>query len=186
MKKVISILAAVLIISLSVIPAFAESVESPSPTKANYNVVVIPTEGGTATYTYDTEVKDDGTQTVTIHAVPDEGYEFVRWDIEGATPRGGTPEDPDLTFLIGADITVTPHFVKTGEAETQPATKGGDEKGTTPEGGKPSPSGDKSYVDGGSKSPQTGSNDVVTFAVLSVVALALVSTVVIAKKSSKK
>lgn len=185
MKKVISILAAVLIISLSVIPAFAESVESPSPTKANYNVVVIPTDGGTATYTYDTEVKDDGTQTVTIHAVPDEGYEFVRWDIEGATPRGGTPEDPDLTFLIGADITVTPHFVKSGEAETQP-TKGGDEKGTTPEGGKPSPSGDKNYVDGGSKSPQTGSNDVVTFAVLSVVALALVSTVVIAKKSSKK
>ncbi len=180
MKKVIAILAAVLIVSLSIIPAFAEVVDSPKPTKANYNITVIPTEGGTASYTYDTEVREDGMQTVTIHAVPDEGYEFAGWDIQGATPRGGNPNDPDLTFNIGDDIKVTPKFVKKG---VEPATKGGSE-GT--DGKKGSPSDSSSYVDKGSKSPQTGSNDVVAFVAISVVALAIVSAAVVAKKTSKK
>ena len=189
MKKVISVLAAILILSLSVIPAFAESVNSPSPTKGNYSVTIVPSEGGTATYTYDTGVDEDGFQTVTIHAVPNDGYKFIGWSIDGAVPRGGNPDDPDLTFRIGDDIKVTPKFEKVGTPDD--GSKDGTDKGEKGDSGKTDGNngskGNKgSYVDNGSKYPQTGSDDAVTFVVHSVVALTLASAVVVAKKTSKK
>lgn len=189
MKKVISILAAVLIISLSVMPAFAESVESPSPTKGNYNVTIVevPDEGGSASFTYDTPIRDDGYQTITLSAVPEDDYEFAGWTISGEGGNGGTasikpallavfgganPSDSDLksaelTIDINHDIVATAKFQKK-------------------DGSTPSKDDSKKTIDDGSKSPQTGANDVVTFAILSVIALALVSTVVVVKKTSKK
>lgn len=165
--------------ALSVMPVFAEDVKSPEPSKkANYNITVVPTDGGTATYTYDTEVGEDGFQTVTITALPDDGYEFIGWSIDGADPRGGDPTDPTLTFKIADDITVVPKFKKTTNPSepTQNTTKKPVVKPTNP--GK--------HIDNGSKSPQTGSGDVVSFAALSFIALAMVSAVVIARKTSKK
>ena len=166
MKKVISILAAVLILSLSVVPAFAESVNSPAPTKGNYNIKIDPTDGGSATFEYESEIDEDGNQKIKVHAIPDDGFEFDGWVVDGGNVTGDL-SDPDATLK--------PTCKKKGVTPTEAPT----EK-------KSSPSDKGSHVDNGSKSPQTGSNDVVTFAVLSVVALALASAVVVAKKTSKK
>lgn len=174
MKKVISILAAVLILSLSIVPAFAESVNSPAPTKGNYNIKIDSTDGGSATFEYESEVDEDGNQKIKVHAIPDDGFEFDGWVVDGGNVTGDL-SDPDAVLTVSSDARLKPTFKKKGVTPTEAPT----EK-------KSSPSDKGSHVDNGSKSPQTGSNDVVTFAVLSVVALALASAVVVAKKTSKK
>lgn len=172
MKKVIAILAAVLLVSLSAMPAFAATVYSPQPTRANYNVVVNVVDGGSGTYTIIKVVDDNGDETIQLSAITNDGYEFTGWTVEGDAT--GDLSDPNATFVVKGDVVFTPNFKSTG---VEPTTSK-----VTPT-NKPTPSKD---VDKGDKSPQTGSNDAFAFVALSVVALALVSTAVIAKKTSKK
>ncbi len=172
MKKVIAILAAVLLVSLSVMPAFAATVYSPEPTRANYNVVVNVVDGGSGTYTIIKVVDDNGDETIQLSAITNDGYEFTGWTVEGDAT--GDLSDPNATFVVKGDVVFTPNFKSTG---VQPTT------GKVTPTNKPTPSRD---VDKGDKSPQTGSNDAFAFVALSVVALALVSTAVVAKKTSKK
>ena len=81
MKKVLSIaIAAVMLIAVSVLPAFADSVNSPGSSKANYVIHIIDYEGGHAVSEYKTDVDESGKQTVAITGIPDEGYEFTKWD----------------------------------------------------------------------------------------------------------
>ena len=53
MKKALTVLIAVLLIAVSAMPAFAESVNSPTPTKGNYNVnISVGEDIGTVTYDF--------------------------------------------------------------------------------------------------------------------------------------
>ena len=152
MKKVLAILAAVIIIVVSVVPAFAESVDSPTPTKANYQITIIPGDGGGEfNFEYKTPVNDDGTQTVHFSADPDDGYEFAGWTFEGDYTLLGDPSNPEIDVLAKGDIKAYPKFVKSGSKDTS--------TDKTPE-----------KVDTSSKSPKTGSADYV-YAGIAFVAL---------------
>ena len=156
MKKVLAILAAVIIIVVSVVPAFAESVDSPTPTKANYQITIIPGDGGGEfNFEYKTPVNDDGTQTVHFSADPDDGYKFAGWTFEGDYTLLGDPSNPEIDVLTKGDIKAYPKFVKIGSGDD----KGNSSTNKTPE-----------KVDTSSKSPKTGSADYV-YAGIALVAL---------------
>ena len=170
MKKVLAILAAVIIIVVSVVPAFAESVDSPTPTKANYQITIIPGDGGGEfNFEYKTPVNDDGTQTVHFSANPDDGYEFAGWTFEGDYTLLGDPSNPEIDVLTKGDIKAYPKFVKIGD------DNGGSKKSDTKD----------TKVDTGTKSPKTGYS-VYTFAAISVASLAVVGLIILAKKRSSK
>ena len=150
MKKTFAILIAVLLIAVSVMPAFA--VDSPKPTTANYQITIIPGDGGGEfNFEYKTPVNDDGTQTVHFSADPDDGYEFAGWTFEGDYTLLGDPSNPEIDVIARGDIKAYPKFVKIGSKD-----KGTDK---TPE-----------KVDTSSKSPKTGSADYV-YAGIAFVAL---------------
>lgn len=150
MKKTFAILIAVLLIAVSVMPAFA--VDSPTPTTANYQITIIPGDGGGEfNFEYKTPVNDDGTQTVHFSADPDDGYEFAGWTFEGDYTLLGDPSNPEIDVIARGDIKAYPKFVKIGSKD-----KGTDK---TPE-----------KVDTSSKSPKTGSADYV-YAGIAFVAL---------------
>ena len=153
MKKTFAILIAVLLIAVSVMPAFA--VDSPKPTTANYQIVIIPGDGGgDFNFDYKTPVDDNGNQTVHFSANPDDGYEFAGWTFEGDYTLLGDPSNPEIDVIAKGDIKAYPKFVKIGDKET--GDKGTDK---TPE-----------KVDTSSKSPKTGSADYV-YAGIAFVAL---------------
>ena len=150
MKKTFTILIAVLLIAFSVTPAFA--VDSPAPTTANYQITIIPGDGGGEfNFDYKTPVDDNGNQTVHFSADPDDGYEFAGWTFEGDYTLLGDPSNPEIDVIAKGDIKAYPKFVKIGSKD-----KGTDK---TPE-----------KVDTSSKSPKTGSADYV-YAGIAFVAL---------------
>ena len=139
-----------MLIAFSVTPACA--VESPKPTTANYQITIIPGDGGgTFNFDYKTPVNDDGTQTVHFSANPDDGYKFAGWTFEGDYTLLGDPSNPEIDVLAKGDIKAYPKFVKIGSKD-----KGTDK---TPE-----------KVDTSSKSPKTGSANYV-YAGIAFVAL---------------
>lgn len=161
---------AVLLIAVSVMPAFAESVDSPAPTKANYQITIVQVEGGTASYAFKTPVGDDGKQTVHFSAKPNDGYTFAGWTFEGSYTLLGNAGDAELDVIAGSDLKVTPAYTKNG--------------GSSDDSTKKSDSGSKdTTVDTSSKSPKTGSNEFVYVAIASV---ALLGLIFVAKKSFNK
>ncbi len=164
MKKVLSLAIAVFVLSLSVLPVFAESFTSPKATTADYIIRFDDVDGGHAVAEYKTEVGEDGKQTVVITGVPDDGYDFVQWVIDGDYTTVGKLTDKTIELVISGDIHVKPAFAKKGEAATKPA-------------------GGEKVVDNSSKSPQTGSSGM-AYAVFFVSAAALIAVVTIAKRRS--
>lgn len=193
MKKALTVLIAILLIAVSVMPAFADSVDSPIPTKGNYNVVInVGEDIGNASYDFVSGVDEDGNQKIHLHIDMKDGVEFGGWVINGGYVEGDLSK-PDTVVTVSADAQISVKTKSTeeptkGEAETEetkavkPADNGSSNGGTS--NGGSSKSGSK-VIDNGSKSPQTGSNDVVIFGVFSVLAIALASAVVVAKKASK-
>lgn len=168
MKKVISILAVLLVLALSVMPVLAESVDSPHATTADYDItIIVPDGGGSGTYTYVTDVDDDGHQIVRFIATPDPGFEFTGWEFSGKFTTDGDVKQPTVELDIIGDISAIPHFEKIGEtkAPEQPTVK--------------------PIVDNGDKSPQTGSDSLVLFSVLALCAVAGAVALTVAKKASK-
>lgn len=173
MKKVLTIAIAVLLIAVSVMPAFAANVDSPDATKANYVVHIIgDDEGGHVVKEYKTDVDEDGKQTVVITGIPDEGYEFTGWVIDGDFVPQGDLTDAELELIISSDIDVKPIFKKTSTDNTSDTT---DTKVVPTE---------KKVIDDGSKSPQTGSSDGTVVAILIVSVLALGAVLIVAKRRS--
>lgn len=167
MKKALSVVVAVLLIALSVMPAFAESVTSPKATTANYIITIDDAEGGTVVYSYKTEVDENGRQTVEISAVPAEGYEFSKWIIDGVYLSSDELTKADLELIISTDVKLHPVFQKTGQSAT----------------GVP---GEKKQDDS-SKSPKTGeAGTAVPYVVLSLAVIALGAVIVTAKRRSAK
>ena len=192
MKKALTVLIAVLLIAVSAMPAFAESVNSPTPTKGNYNVnISVGEDIGTVTYDFVSGVDENGNQQIHLHIDLKDGEEFGGWVVDGYVD--GDLSKPDTILTISKDAVIS---VKTkdeeptnAEPETtpEPTKSGSDDNGNKGDNGSKGSSGSSGgkVVDNGSKSPQTGSNDVVTFVAFSALALALASAVVVAKKTSK-
>ena len=169
MKKVMAIAIAVVLVALSALPAFAATIESPSPTRAYYIIITDDEiDGGKVVADYETEVGEDGKQTGIITGIPDDGYEFERWEIDGDYVPLGDLTDSKLELIISSDIRVKAVFKKVGSVVT-----------TT------SPSQDK-VVDNGSKSPQTGSGDHTPYVILFGSVVALLAVVAVAKRRSAK
>jgi hypothetical protein len=173
MKRVLTIMVAVLLIAVSVMPAFAESVDSPTPTKANYQITIVQAEGGTASYSFVTPVGEVGKQTVHFSAKVDDGYTFAGWTFEGNYSLLGNASDTELDVVVGSDLKVVPAYTKNGGD-----TKKTDDTSKTTDNSKKD-----TTVDTSSKSPKTGSSEFVYVAIASV---ALLGLVFVAKKSFKK
>lgn len=160
MKRVISVLAVVIVLAISIIPAFA--VPSEEPPKPGYVITVDPTDNGDVTYVPTSEVKEDGTQSFHFTAVPKDGYTFDGWVIDGKYTTTDDLKKAEIDIVISGPIKVTPSFVKKGAADN----------------GKTDVNTDKS-----STSPKTGSSDVVAVSLVALSALVIASAVVVAKKS---
>ncbi len=157
MKKIITVLIAVVMIALSVVPAFA--VISPTAPDIEYVVIVIPTEGGDGSYEFTTEIDENGEQHVVIKPIPTPGYTFTHWEIEGPYTTDNKHTDEIMDLIITGDIIVTPYYEKDGVPATTPVD-----------------------TDTSDKSPQTGSSDAVVYAVM---LLSLVACSVAAVKLAK-
>ena len=147
MKKAIAVLFAVIMVAFATIPAFAAEVNSPVATTApdsslEYEVDIIPTEGGDGTYEFVTEIDENGNQVVSISPKPNPGYTFNHLEIDGPYTTENELTDAQMRLIITGDITVTPYFEKSGTVAT----------GTV-------------STDTSTTSPQTGANDALPYAV---------------------
>ena len=171
MKKIVSVLFAVLMVAFATIPAFAaeNSVVSPVATTApattfRFEVDVIPTEGGDGSYEFTTEIDENGNQHVHIIPKPNPGYTFDHWEIDGPYTTEDKLTDSEMDLIITGDITVTPYYKKTGSSTV--------ETGTVNE-------------DGNKTSPQTGTNDVLPYAVIMLSVVACGAAVVMLVRTNK-
>lgn len=159
MKKIVSVVFAVMMLVLTAVPAMA--LVSPEASY-KYEVEVIPTEGGDGTYEFTTEIDEDGNQNVVIKPLPNPGYDFDHWVIDGPYTTEDKLTDAEMTLVITGDITVTPYYVKDGQVATGTVDK-----------------------DDSSKSPQTGASDVLPYAVMILSVLACGTAAVMLVKTSK-
>ncbi len=150
MKKVLAVLFAVLLVAVSALPAFAA--ESPTGTFA-YDVVMVPSDGGSGTADISSSIDADGNQHVLIKPVANNGYVFDYWTIEGSYKTDGKLTDAELELIVNGDVKVTPHFKKAG---TSAGTDGNGSTGTST----------TITTDNASTSPKTGSSDVAVFSVI--------------------
>lgn len=143
MKKVLSVCAALLIVMLSVIPAFA--VDSPVASSLKYDVIINQTTGGNGSYEIESNINENGEEVISIIAKPNSGYTFDHWDINGAYTTNNKLTDSTMHLVITSDITATPYFKASGSSQVETGTVNQDHSGT---------------------SPQTGYNDFVPFAII--------------------
>jgi hypothetical protein len=70
------------------------------------------------------KVEQGSGDNVTITATPDEGYEFIGWEIDGdyTLPEGGSLTDPTLVIKPGSDVHAHAKFRKKA-VPTEPSTE---------------------------------------------------------------
>lgn len=161
MKKTLSILVAVIITALSLMPAFA--VVSPTASK-EYTIVVHNNEGGSGSYTTNTD-KDGKHATIVAH--PKNGYKFVKWIINGKyVIEKGDLNSKTLRLLLKGNVVATPVFkkIKTGSKTT----------------------GSPVAVNRSSTSPKTGDNTLYFAIGISAAALLIISALSVKLAKSKK
>lgn len=132
MKKISAMLVVMLMIMISMVPAFA--VESPQATTFKYNVIIIPSDGGDGTFEFVTDIDENGDQHVQLEPKPKPGYEFERWEIEGPYTPNGSLTDENLDITIRGDVTVIPYF-KNAKGEIETGTINIDHSPTSPQTG---------------------------------------------------
>lgn len=150
MKKVVSAVITVLLLALSVVPAFA--VESPVAPANEYKITIITTEGGNASYEFTSEIDENGNQSVHLTSLPNEGYAFDHWVIDGSYTTEDALTKSEIDIIISSDITVTPYYSKDGTTVTDPPTT--------------------IKTDTGSTSPKTGYDNNFPYAVIFLAAAA--------------
>lgn len=160
MKKFLAVLFAVVLVAMSCVPAFA--VVSPVGTY-EYEVTVIPTGGGDGSYEFTTSIDENGEQHVQIKPIPNPGYTFDHWVIDGPYRTEHKLTDAEMDLIITGDITVTPYYVKDSTGETPGAV-----------------STDKSPT-----SPVTGSSDMPVYTIV-ILAVAVCGVSVVKLAKSKK
>lgn len=152
MKKLVSIMFAVMLIALSVVPAFA--VDSPDASTKVYTVVVDKTTGGGGTYEFTSGIDKDGNQHVHLTPIPNQGYTFDHWEIEGPYTPGEKLENGDYCIIITGDVVATPYY----KANT-PQPSGATEPVTI-------------HTDDKPVSPKTGANDAMLYVVIALAVVA--------------
>lgn len=162
MKRIVSIMFAVMLVVLSAVPAFAT--ESPTAATYKYTVEIIPTGGGDGTYEFTTEIDENGEQVVHLTPLPNSGYTFDHWVIEGSYTTEGELTDGELDIVITSDIKATPYYTKDGSATVATGTVS---------------------KDTGSTSPKTGANDFIPYAVMMLSVLACGAAVTMLVKTGK-
>lgn len=170
MKKIVSVLFAILMVAFATVPAFAaeNSVNSPVATTApattfKYEVDIIPSEGGDGSYEFTTDIDEDGNQHVHIVPKPNPGYEFDHWEIDGPYTTDDKLTDAEMDIIISGDVTITPYFKKPGSTVAT---------GTVSR-------------DNSTTSPQTGANDVLPYAVIMLSIAACGAAVVMLVRTNK-
>ena len=171
MKKIVSVLFAILMVVFATIPAFAaeDSVESPVATTApattfKYEVDVIPSEGGDGSYEFTTDIDENGEQHVHIIPKPNPGYTFDHWEIDGSYKTDNKLTDSEMDLIISGDIKVTPYYKKSGSSTVETGTVNRDVNKT---------------------SPQTGTNDVLPYAIIMLSIAACGASVVMLVRTNK-
>ena len=171
MKKIVSVLFAILMVAFATIPAFAaeDSVNSPVATTApattfKYEVDVIPSEGGDGSYEFTTDIDENGEQHVHIIPKPNPGYTFDHWEIDGPYKTDNKLTDSEMDLIITDDIKVTPYYKKSGSSTVETGTVNKDINKT---------------------SPQTGTNDVLPYAVIMLSIAACGASVVMLVRTNK-
>ncbi|MCD8026152.1 MAG: hypothetical protein LUF33_04285 [Clostridiales bacterium] len=157
MKKISVIICSVLMLMISVVPAFA--LISPQVDDLEYSVTVVDTTGGTDKYTFTSEIDEDGNQNVTIWAEIEDGYTFDYWDISGSYTTDDDLTDSEMNLVITSDITVTPHYLSDTE-ETTAAAGSSSTTATT------ATTTTTVTTDTSATSPKTGADDAVLYAVI--------------------
>lgn len=105
MKKICSVLLAVILVIFATVPAFATI--SPSA-ETEFDIIIINTGGGKGSYT--TEIID-GKKYVTLTADAKDGYEFTHWEIDGEyTIVEGSLDDEKLVIILESDCEASPYF----------------------------------------------------------------------------
>jgi hypothetical protein len=167
MKKLVSVLFALMLVAFSVVPAFA--VSSPQASTYKYVVNVVPSEGGDGAYEFVTEIDQDGKQHVQITPVENEGYIFDHWVIDGPYSTDNNLTDSTMNIIITGDVQVTPYYVKKTDSSST------DSSASTSSTSSTSATSATVKKDTNSTSPQTGSNDAIayTIAILATAACAV-------------
>lgn len=123
MKKIIALFLVMAIIFA--LPVMASAKKSPNGV-VEIKVTVIQTNGGNAVG----EENDD--ETYTVKANPNDGYEFVGWEIDGDyTIIDGSLTSTEITFDYTTDITVTPIWKPVGTSEPSGPVDSGSGSPTT-------------------------------------------------------
>ena len=180
--KIMSVLFAMMLIAFSCTSVFA----APSPTGGKeVNVVVTPSDGGSAQYVVVSEVGKgpNGGTLIELSPVANDGYTFVNWTIAGDYKiNSGSLDSEKLVVETFGDITATPNFTKGGA--TNP-TSPSDSSATTPSSASNSSANNTTVVTNTRKtSPQTGTTPVLPIAI-SAIALASIGAVIVSRKLSK-
>jgi hypothetical protein len=164
MKKLVSVLFALMLVAFSVVPAFA--VSSPQASTYKYVVNVVPSEGGDGAYEFVTEIDQDGKQHVQITPVENEGYIFDHWVIDGPYSTDNNLTDSTMNIVITGDVQITPYYSKKTDSSSTDSSASTSSTSATSATVK---------KDTNSTSPQTGSNDAVayTIAILATAACAV-------------
>lgn len=168
MKKIVTVLFAIIMVAMAAVPAFAAespvATTSPQTTTYKYHVEVIPSDGGDGKYEFTTDIDEEGNQHVHIIPKPNPGYVFDHWEIDGPYTTDNKLTDEEMDLIITGDIKVTPYYKKAGSSTVETGTVNKDISGT---------------------SPQTGSNDVLPYAVMMLSIAACGAGVVMLVKTSK-
>lgn len=169
MKKIVSVLFAILMVAFTAIPAFAA--ESPVATTApattfKYEIDMIPSEGGSGSYDILTDIDENGEQKIHITQKPNPGYNFDHWEIDGSYKTDNKLTDADMDLIISGDMKIIPYFKKIGSSVVETGTVN---------------------RDGNTTSPKTGANDVLPYAVimLSIAACGVAVIMLIRTNKSK-
>ncbi len=157
MRKIFAVFFAVFIAAVSIVPAFADTNDSPTR-PSEYTLEVIAKKGGIAFKKLD---KTEEGQVYEIIAKAKKGYKFTHWNIKGSVDvLDGTEYDPTMKILLKSDVVATAYFEKEGEVNPSSSSSSY----------KPTPSQNDSPV-----SPKTGDGSpILAFAgiMLGVVAIA--------------
>ncbi len=172
MKKVVSLVIAVLLLVCGVVSVSAEVSPTASvvDTKITIDVVVVPDNAGTATPSIDNPyeyiVGSDGT--VTLQASTNDGFKFSHWEfITGEFELvEGSLTSPTIVILPKGDTNIRAyaHFAEKDADVTEPSSQ-------TP--GKP---------DNGDKSPTTG--DITPVVVVASAIMLMIGVAVVLKKKA--
>ena len=114
MKKFLSVLMVVAMLFVIAIPVAAEISPGPKPVH-KIDAEVVPEGGG------EVDKIDNGDGTITLIVKPEDGHNFIKWDIDGEYEIvSGTLTDTTITIRPSTDINAEAHVEKVTPVKPTP------------------------------------------------------------------